>query len=693
MASSLQAFIGSAANGVVAGVVAPLVMHSTIALAATSLAMMIVGVVAWLFVKPHLRLPALRATIGLVTVLLLGLIVFFGVHSVSIVAPGWRSAQIARRGERAWKGIYSIAAGVGLALLIVGYGMARREPVVLYTPPVALRHVALLLMLPVFPLLFAAYLPGRLSRAARHPMLLAVKLWATAHLLANGTLADVLLFGGFLAWAVADRISVKRRSPAAGACRARRAAGPMNDADRRRRRPGRLRADRLLGASLAVRRLAPALSAEDPAVPMASTFDLTFDVRAVSPVGHGLRRPDEPPRRPGGARRGRASSRPTRRRRRRRCSTSSRATPWSRPARRCASTTRPASSRSAPRSASSSAAPPARVGEAEALDFVAGYVIVADCSLPHDSYFRPAIRFKARDGFVRHRPEGRRARRHRRTPMRSASASWSTAGRCTPTRTGGTFRGVARLVSDVSEFMTLAPGDVLLTGVRAPARRGSAPARRWRSRSTASAGSRPASSPARGAGRAMKRARVAYAGALHEATPGAAPGTLRLADGRVVAEEDVVWLAPFEVGTDHRARPQLRRPCQGAGLQRPGRAAGVPQGTRLADRPPRPDAPPGRRDLHALRMRARGGDRQAGAQGQPRRGDVACRRLHRRQRLRDPRLPRELVPAEPARQEPRRRHRARALAGRRRRRRRAAAARRCAPSSTAGSRSRATPAT
>ena len=97
-------------------------------------------------------------------------------------------------------------------MLIVGYGMARREPVVLYTPPAALRHLALLVMLPVFPLFFAAYFPGRIRSATRHPMLLAVKLWATAHLLANGTLADVLLFGAFLAWAVADRISVKRRS-------------------------------------------------------------------------------------------------------------------------------------------------------------------------------------------------------------------------------------------------------------------------------------------------------------------------------------------------------------------------------------------------------------------------------------------------------------------------------------------------
>ena len=95
----------------------------------------------------------------------------------------------------------------------------------------ALRMLGLFLVLPVFVLLLAAYLPGRIQRAARHPMLLAVKLWALAHLLANGTLADVLLFGGFLAWAVVDRISVKRRA-AAGQLRAGPAlpGGRANDA-------------------------------------------------------------------------------------------------------------------------------------------------------------------------------------------------------------------------------------------------------------------------------------------------------------------------------------------------------------------------------------------------------------------------------------------------------------------------------
>jgi uncharacterized membrane protein len=147
-------------------------------------------------------------------VFIVGLVLFLGIHSVSIVAPRWRAATVARLGEKPWKGIYSLAAGVGLAALIVGYGMARREAVVLYTPPAALRHLALVVMLPVFPLFFAAYFPGRIRTAAKHPMLLAVKLWAAAHLLANGTLADVLLFGAFLAWAVADRISVKRRAVA-----------------------------------------------------------------------------------------------------------------------------------------------------------------------------------------------------------------------------------------------------------------------------------------------------------------------------------------------------------------------------------------------------------------------------------------------------------------------------------------------
>ena len=145
------------------------------------------------------------------TLLILGLILFLGVHSVSIVAPGWRDAMRARLGEGPWKGLYSLISIVGFALLIVGYGAARAHPELLYVPPAWLRHVAMLLLVPVFPLLLSAYLPGRIKSAAKHPMLLAVKLWAAAHLLSNGSAADVLLFGGFLAWAVADRISMKHR--------------------------------------------------------------------------------------------------------------------------------------------------------------------------------------------------------------------------------------------------------------------------------------------------------------------------------------------------------------------------------------------------------------------------------------------------------------------------------------------------
>jgi uncharacterized membrane protein len=144
------------------------------------------------------------------TLLVLGLVLFLGIHSVSIVAPAWRDAQAARN-EKAWKGLYTLIAVAGFVLLVYGYGLARQTPVVLYAPPTWLRHVSLLLMLPFFTLLLAAYLPGRIKTATKHPMLAATKLWALSHLLANGTLADVLLFGGFLAWAVLDRISFKRR--------------------------------------------------------------------------------------------------------------------------------------------------------------------------------------------------------------------------------------------------------------------------------------------------------------------------------------------------------------------------------------------------------------------------------------------------------------------------------------------------
>jgi uncharacterized membrane protein len=143
--------------------------------------------------------------------LIVGLVLFLGIHSVEIFSPTFRGNTVARIGEGAWKGVYSLLSIAGFVVLIWGYGVARQEPILLYAPPVWTRHLTALLMLPVFPLLLAAYLPGRIKAAVKHPMLVAIKTWALAHLIANGMLADVLLFGGFLVWAVADRISLKRR--------------------------------------------------------------------------------------------------------------------------------------------------------------------------------------------------------------------------------------------------------------------------------------------------------------------------------------------------------------------------------------------------------------------------------------------------------------------------------------------------
>jgi uncharacterized membrane protein len=152
----------------------------------------------------------------IVVVLILGLVLFLGVHCISIVAPDGRDRLVTRLGEGGFKGLYALVSIAGFVMILWGYGLAREAPVGVYAMPAFFRHIAALLMLPMFVLILAAYLPGRIQRAAKHPMLLAVKLWALAHLLAQsvtgGTLADVLLFGGFLVWAVADRISLKRRA-------------------------------------------------------------------------------------------------------------------------------------------------------------------------------------------------------------------------------------------------------------------------------------------------------------------------------------------------------------------------------------------------------------------------------------------------------------------------------------------------
>lgn len=148
------------------------------------------------------------------TTLIAGLVIFLGIHSISIVAEDFRN-RMAAKSELGWKGFYAVISALGLYLIISGYAEARLEPTWIYISPVWTRHLAALLLLPTFILLLATYFPGRISGWIGHPMLVAVKLWALSHLLVNGAVADLLLFGSFLAWAVADRISLKRRQPRA----------------------------------------------------------------------------------------------------------------------------------------------------------------------------------------------------------------------------------------------------------------------------------------------------------------------------------------------------------------------------------------------------------------------------------------------------------------------------------------------
>jgi uncharacterized membrane protein len=150
------------------------------------------------------------------TVLVLGLLIFLGAHSIRIFAADWREARIAQMGEKRWKSTYSIASVVGLVLIIWGYAIARREPVLLWAPPIWAPHLAALLTLTAFILFPAAHMPGNHFKSVlKHPMVLGVGLWAFAHLVANGTLNAVVLFGAFLVWAIADFIAARRRDRAA----------------------------------------------------------------------------------------------------------------------------------------------------------------------------------------------------------------------------------------------------------------------------------------------------------------------------------------------------------------------------------------------------------------------------------------------------------------------------------------------
>jgi uncharacterized membrane protein len=145
-------------------------------------------------------------------ILVLGLVLFLGIHSVRIFADDWRSAQIAQRGEGTWKGLYTLLSLGGFALLVWGYGLTRQAPVELWSPPVWTRHIAALLMLVSFVLLAASYVPGtRIKAAVHHPMVLGTKVWAFAHLVSNGRLADMVLFGAFLVWSIVLYAASRRR--------------------------------------------------------------------------------------------------------------------------------------------------------------------------------------------------------------------------------------------------------------------------------------------------------------------------------------------------------------------------------------------------------------------------------------------------------------------------------------------------
>ncbi|MHA7880499.1 MAG: NnrU family protein [Saccharospirillum sp.] len=150
-------------------------------------------------------------------ILVLGLVLFLGIHSTRLFAPQWRLSMIDRLGANGWKGVYSILSIVGFVLLIWGYGQARMTVSWLWVPPTGLKHLATLLTIPAFILLAAAYVPGtKLKAKLGHPMVLAVKTWALAHLLSNGSWADIVLFGGFLLWAIPLYAVSRRRDRSAG---------------------------------------------------------------------------------------------------------------------------------------------------------------------------------------------------------------------------------------------------------------------------------------------------------------------------------------------------------------------------------------------------------------------------------------------------------------------------------------------
>jgi uncharacterized membrane protein len=165
-----------------------------------------------------------------VTLLVVGLVIFLGMHSFSMARRN-RAALIASIGEGPYKGLYSVVSLVGIVLIAIGYGQYRASGYVpVWDPPVWTRHLALILVWLAFVCLAAAYLPGRIKARLKHPMLAGVKIWALAHLLANGDLGSILLFGSILVWAVFARIRAKRRDVAAQHGGTSAPAGWRNDA-------------------------------------------------------------------------------------------------------------------------------------------------------------------------------------------------------------------------------------------------------------------------------------------------------------------------------------------------------------------------------------------------------------------------------------------------------------------------------
>jgi uncharacterized membrane protein len=153
--------------------------------------------------------------LGLV-VMILGLVLFLGAHTLT-TAREWRASLIAATGESGYKIGYALISLAGLALVVWGFAQYRATGLIpIWSPPRALKHLNIALMLPAVILVVAAYLRGRIYKAVKHPMLAGVKLWAFGHLLANGDLGGIILFGSFLAWAVYDRISLKRRADPGG---------------------------------------------------------------------------------------------------------------------------------------------------------------------------------------------------------------------------------------------------------------------------------------------------------------------------------------------------------------------------------------------------------------------------------------------------------------------------------------------